>query len=52
VSNPFGGKAQKMWKSKPKAKAGNSAGKGEWRAFKKAKAPPPPPKKAKKRGDR
>jgi hypothetical protein len=47
--NKFGSKAKKMWKSKPKTKAGNSAGKGEWKLFKKPKAPPPPPKKEKRK---
>ena len=46
----FGSKAKKMWKSKPKAKAGNSAtGKGEWRAFRKPKQAEPKKQKAPKK---
>jgi hypothetical protein len=50
TSKTFGSKAKKMWKSKPKARVGNSAtGTGEWRAFRKAKVATPKKEKAPKK---
>ena len=50
TSKTFGSKAKKMWKSTISAKAGNSAtGKGEWRAFRKAKVATPKKEKAPKK---
>ena len=49
-SKTFGSKAKKMWNSTVRAKAGNSAtGKGEWRAFRKAKVATPKKEKAPKK---